>query len=104
MRFESCALMNPRTLWGCQPVAVMSVLSVAPSGRRRSAITFSVFVVARFAVADFGFGAERFAGICGFPAGAAGVVTCNAAQIRRIAVFRSVNFRTGRTPGNAFQM
>jgi hypothetical protein len=34
--FRSVPLMNPRTLWACQPVLVMSSWSVAPSSRWRS--------------------------------------------------------------------
>jgi len=46
IRLVNCALMNPRTLCGCQPVAVMMVCKVAPSGCFNSARIRSVLVPA----------------------------------------------------------
>jgi hypothetical protein len=46
-RFLSAPAKKPRTVWGCQSVALMICSTVAPAGRFNSAMTFAYFVSLR---------------------------------------------------------
>src|SRR3990172_2734407 len=47
-------LMNPRTLWACQPVAAIKSLSAAPSGLRSSSRIAAFLLTSRASLATVG--------------------------------------------------